>query len=79
MTRERVNAKGEGMMFTDVQEVHRAYESRHAELQAKVKVRITEYVKNEDGGFRRASASSIRPWVVRCCPRSCRRACRSMP
>ena len=28
MTRERVNAKGEGMMFTDVQEVHRAYESR---------------------------------------------------
>jgi DNA-directed RNA polymerase subunit beta' len=53
MTRERVNAKGEGMLFTDVQEVHRAYESRHADLQAKVKVRITEYVRNEDGnGFR---------------------------
>ena len=45
MTRERVNAKGEGMLFTDVQEVHRAYESRAADLQAKVKVRIVEYVR----------------------------------
>jgi len=52
MTRERVNAKGEGMMFTDVQEVHRAYESRVADLQAKVKVRITEYVRQEDGGHK---------------------------
>ena len=24
MTRERINAKGEGMMFSDVEEVHRA-------------------------------------------------------
>jgi len=52
MTRERVNAKGEGMMFTDVQEVHRAYETRAAGLQAKVKVRITEHVKSEDGVLR---------------------------
>ena len=27
MTREKVNAKGEGMIFADVTEVHRAYES----------------------------------------------------
>ncbi len=46
MTRERINAKGEGMTFTDVAEVHRAYESRAADLQAKVKVRITERVFN---------------------------------
>jgi DNA-directed RNA polymerase subunit beta' len=52
MTRERVNAKGEGMMFTDVQEVHRAYESRFADLHAKVKVRLTEYVKQENGHFK---------------------------
>jgi DNA-directed RNA polymerase subunit beta' len=52
MTRERVNAKGEGMMFTDVQEVHRAYESRFADLQAKVKVRITEYVRQESGSHK---------------------------
>ncbi len=51
MTRERVNAKGEGMMFTDVQEVHRAYENRVADLQAKVKVRVLEYIRNEEGSF----------------------------
>ena len=28
MTRDRINAKGEGMIFADVDEVHRAYESR---------------------------------------------------
>jgi len=27
MTRERVGARGEGMFFSDVGEVHRAYES----------------------------------------------------
>jgi DNA-directed RNA polymerase subunit beta' len=52
MTRERVNAQGEGMMFSDVQEVHRAYETRSAGLQAKVKVRIQEYVKQEGGALR---------------------------
>ncbi len=51
MTRERVNAKGEGMMFADVQEVHRAYENRLADLQAKVRVRITEYERKADGDF----------------------------
>ncbi|HEU4654098.1 MAG TPA: DNA-directed RNA polymerase subunit beta' [Steroidobacteraceae bacterium] len=51
MTRERVGARGEGMMFADVQEVHRAYEGRVADLQAKVKVRIQEFVRIEDGSF----------------------------
>jgi DNA-directed RNA polymerase subunit beta' len=49
MTRERVNAKGEGMMFSDVAEVHRAYESGVAELHAKVKVRIADSNINDDG------------------------------
>jgi DNA-directed RNA polymerase subunit beta' len=52
MTRERVNAKGEGMVFSDVQEVHRAYESRAADLQAKCKVRLSEHVRQEEGGFK---------------------------
>jgi DNA-directed RNA polymerase subunit beta' len=52
MTRERVAAKGEGMMFADVQEVHRAYEGRVADLQARVKARIPEYVRQEGGGYR---------------------------
>jgi DNA-directed RNA polymerase subunit beta' len=49
MTRERVNAPGEGMFFADVAEVHRAYESRMTDLQARVKVRIVEHVKGADG------------------------------
>src|SRR6201995_5265304 len=49
MTRERVGAKGEGMAFGDVAEVHRAYESRNIDLQAKVKVRLTEHLKNAEG------------------------------
>jgi DNA-directed RNA polymerase subunit beta' len=49
MTRERVGAKGEGMAFSDVAEVHRAYESRNIDLQAKVKVRLSEYVKDARG------------------------------
>src|SRR6204780_4166116 len=49
MTRDRVGAKGEGMAFSDVAEVHRAYESRNVDLQAKVKVRLTEHVRNSEG------------------------------
>ena len=48
MTRERVGAKGEGMVFSDVQEVHRAYESRQVDLQARVRVRVREHVLNAD-------------------------------
>jgi DNA-directed RNA polymerase subunit beta' len=49
MTRERVGAKGEGMAFGDVAEVHRAYESRNIDLQAKVKVRLVEHVRDASG------------------------------
>ena len=49
MTRERINSKGEGMVFADVDEVRRAYETEIASLHAKVKVRVTHKVKNEAG------------------------------
>jgi DNA-directed RNA polymerase subunit beta' len=48
MTRERVGAKGEGMAFSDVHEVHRAYESRQVHLQARVRVRLREHLLNAD-------------------------------
>ena len=41
MTREKVSAKGEGSIFADINEVHRAYESGNIDLQAKIKVRLT--------------------------------------
>jgi DNA-directed RNA polymerase subunit beta' len=49
MTRESINVAGEGMVFADVDEVHRAYDSGIAHLQAKVKARIKEVVFNEAG------------------------------
>jgi DNA-directed RNA polymerase subunit beta' len=49
MTRERIGAKGEGMFFADVSEVHRAYESRGVELQARVRVRLREHLRGEGG------------------------------
>ena len=49
MTRERAGARGEGMTFSDVREVHRAHETRCAELHAWIRVRIVEHVKNADG------------------------------
>jgi DNA-directed RNA polymerase subunit beta' len=49
MTRERAGARGEGMTFSDVREVHRAHETRCAELHAWIKVRIVEYVRNAEG------------------------------
>ena len=49
MTREAINAKGEGRVFADLQEVDRVYRSGDAELHAKVKVRISETVNDSDG------------------------------
>ena len=42
MTRERINAIGEGMTFADIEEVHRAYETGIVELHSKIKVRIED-------------------------------------
>ncbi len=41
-TRELIGAKGEGMLFADIAEVTRAYETRQVDLHAKVSVRIKE-------------------------------------
>jgi len=49
MTRERVNAPGEGAVFADEEEVHRAYHSQQVGLHAKIKVRIDEIQSDEEG------------------------------
>ena len=48
-TRDKINAKGEGMAFADLAEVSRAYESRQVELHARVRVRIRELEPVADG------------------------------
>ncbi|MCF8188937.1 MAG: DNA-directed RNA polymerase subunit beta' [Burkholderiaceae bacterium] len=45
-TREKINAKGEGMMLADVSEVIRAYDNKEVELSTRVTVRIAEYPKD---------------------------------
>lgn len=50
LTRSRVNARGEGMVFADVEEVHRAYENGVVDLHAKIRARITEYPRDEVTG-----------------------------
>ncbi len=47
MTRDRINAKGEGMIFANIAEVDRAYAAGHVHLHARVKVRIEETVDGE--------------------------------
>ncbi|SFN62696.1 DNA-directed RNA polymerase subunit beta' [Marinobacter pelagius] len=49
MTRERHAALGEGMVFSDVKEAHRAYGAGKVDLQAKVKVRVKQVAIGEDG------------------------------
>ncbi|WP_018984243.1 DNA-directed RNA polymerase subunit beta' [Salinimonas chungwhensis] len=49
LTREKVNGKGEGMVFTSPNEAEKAYRTDAAELHARVKVRITEFDIAEDG------------------------------
>jgi DNA-directed RNA polymerase subunit beta' len=49
-TRERINGKGEGLIFSDIGEVLRALDAKQVELTAKISVRITEYTKNKETG-----------------------------
>jgi len=49
-TRERVNARGEGMAFSDVAEVRRAYETGAVDIHAKISVRIRELVTDDKTG-----------------------------
>ncbi|MCE2659464.1 MAG: DNA-directed RNA polymerase subunit beta' [Rubrivivax sp.] len=50
-TRERINGKGEGLIFSDVGEVQRALDNAQVEITAKIAVRLTEWTKHDDGSF----------------------------
>ena len=49
MTRSRINAKGEGMAFADIEEIERAYGAKQLDLQARIKVRISEVIRDIEG------------------------------
>ncbi|HVE44713.1 MAG TPA: DNA-directed RNA polymerase subunit beta' [Gammaproteobacteria bacterium] len=50
LTRSRINARGEGMIFANVAEVHRAYENGFVDLHAKIRARIKESPFNKETG-----------------------------
>jgi DNA-directed RNA polymerase subunit beta' len=64
-TRDRINAKGEGLVFSDIGEVQRALDADVVELTAKVAVRITEYTKNKETGEFTPSTSLVDTTVGR--------------
>ena len=49
MTRDKINVKGEGMVFADAKEVLRAYHNKVIELQALIKCRVSEYHHDDKG------------------------------
>ena len=49
-TRDRINAKGEGLIFADTGEVQRAFDAGEVDLNARVNVRLTEYLKDKESG-----------------------------
>ena len=65
MTRSRINVPGEGMVFADAQEVHRAYNSRKVHLQAHIKCRLTEVSIDEATGERQETTSIVDTTVGR--------------
>ena len=62
MSRALVNKKGEGMVFANTNEVKRAYDNRQVELHAKVKVRIAQVVRDEEGN--KVTRTSIQDTTV---------------
>ena len=52
MTRELAGVPGEGMLFSDIAEVHRAYENNAVDVHARIQVRIEETIISEHGDER---------------------------
>ena len=49
-TRDRINGKGEGLIFADTGEVQRAFDAGEVEMAARINVRLTEYTKDKVTG-----------------------------
>ncbi|MDR1163418.1 MAG: DNA-directed RNA polymerase subunit beta' [Candidatus Accumulibacter sp.] len=51
-TRERINARGEGMIFSNIDEVSCAMQTGNLDIHARISVRIREYEKDGDNAWR---------------------------
>ncbi len=49
ISRDAINAKGEGMIFADTDEVNRALGTKQVALHARIKVRVKETIVEDDG------------------------------
>ncbi|APW41525.1 DNA-directed RNA polymerase subunit beta' [Rhodoferax saidenbachensis] len=49
-TRDRINGKGEGLIFSDTGEVQRAFDGGAVDLNSRINVRLTEWTKNKETG-----------------------------
>ena len=56
-TRDRINAKGEGLIFSDIGEVQRALDNDVVEITSKISVRLTEYTLDKATGEYTASTT----------------------
>ncbi len=78
ITREKVGARGEGSVFTNVAEVSRAYDTGQVEINAKITVRIKEVrARRRRREAREGRRATRRRSGARCFPTSCRSGCRS--
>ncbi|BDU54115.1 DNA-directed RNA polymerase subunit beta' [Limnohabitans sp. INBF002] len=64
-TRDRINGKGEGLVFANLTEVQRALDAGVVELTAKVAVRLTEWTKDKETGEFLPSTSLVDTTVGR--------------
>jgi DNA-directed RNA polymerase subunit beta' len=62
MTKEKINGKGEGMIFKSPSEAEKAYRNGDVELHSRVKVRITDTTADEDGN--RTTKTAVRDTSV---------------
>ncbi|WP_314324144.1 DNA-directed RNA polymerase subunit beta' [Comamonas aquatica] len=64
-TRDKINGKGEGMVFVDTNEVQRALDAGEVELHAKISVRLPEWTKDKESGEFVKSLSLVETTVGR--------------
>ncbi len=64
-TREKINGRGEGMMFADLCELQRALDSGAVEITSRISVRLTQHTLDKASGHFNASTTLVETTVGR--------------